>query len=147
MATTSSGAPAADGDNIVWGTDAGDNIVWGTAANGDNIVWGTDDGDNIVWGTSGSLNTVWITLPDGTQTQLSGSQVFDKLKDKALLKLLEYTPPPIIHLPEPPPAPDPSPAQTQPPPAVDPSLVANAPSLPLFTIPQASNHGKDALPG
>ena len=57
---------AADGDNIVWGTDCGgddcdtvvwgtqdgDNIVWGTAADGDNIVWGTAaDGDNIVWGT------------------------------------------------------------------------------------------------
>jgi hypothetical protein len=58
---------AADGDNIVWGTqcgDACDNIVWGTAADGDNIVWGTAaDGDNIVWGTARGRNgnIVWGT--------------------------------------------------------------------------------------
>jgi hypothetical protein len=62
--------PAADGDNIVWGTDCGgadcDNIVWGTAADGDNIVWGTAaDGDNIVWGTSADGdNIVWGTSAD-----------------------------------------------------------------------------------
>jgi serine protease AprX len=81
-----------DGDNIVWGTDDGDNIVWGTD-DGDNIVWGTHDGDNIVWGTAGSLSPVWLTTPDGTQTQLSGDAVFDTLKDKSLLRLLQYAPP------------------------------------------------------
>ena len=93
---------AADGDNIVWGTanedntvwatDAGDNIVWGTAAAGDNIVWGTADGDNIVWGTAGNVNNAWLVSPDGTQTRLTGMQVFDKLKDRTLLELLESTP-------------------------------------------------------
>jgi hypothetical protein len=84
---------SADCDNIVWGTDDGDNIVWGTD-DGDNIVWGTDDGDNIVWGTSGSLNQVWVSAPDGTRTPLAGAAVFDRLRDKTLLKLLEYAPPP-----------------------------------------------------
>jgi hypothetical protein len=62
---------AADGDNIVWGTAAdGDNIVWGTAADGDNIVWGTDCGgadcDNVVWGTAtDGDNIVWGTAADG----------------------------------------------------------------------------------
>jgi subtilisin family serine protease len=92
---------ADDGDNIVWGTaDDGDNIVWGTD-DGDNIVWGTDDGDNIVWGTAGQVSDVWVSSPDGTKTTLSGAAVFDKLKDKTLLKLLQYAPPP----PPPPPAP------------------------------------------
>ena len=96
---------AADGDNIVWGTDGGDNIVWGTAddgdnivwgtSDGDNIVWGTADGDNIVWGTAGSLDTVWVTTPDGSRSQLSGSAVFDRLSDRQLLTLLEYSPPVI----------------------------------------------------
>jgi serine protease AprX len=71
---------AADGDNIVWGTNAiveAANIVWGTnniwgtnliwpervvgQDDGDNIVWGTDDGDNIVWGTLDGDNIVWGT--------------------------------------------------------------------------------------
>ena len=83
----------ADGDNIVWGTADGDNIVWGTvSANGDNIVWGTADGDNIVWGTASDVNNAWLLSPDGTQTRLTGMQVFDKLKDRTLLELLEYTP-------------------------------------------------------
>ena len=96
------GTAAAAGDNIVWGTanedntvwatDAGDNIVWGTAADGDNIVWGTADGDNIVWGTASDVNNAWLLSPDGTQTRLTGMQVFDKLKDRTLLELLEYTP-------------------------------------------------------
>jgi serine protease AprX len=85
-----------DGDNIVWGTDDGDNIVWGTSADGDNIVWGTADGDNIVWGTAGSLDTVWVSSPDGTQTVLSGVEVFDRLRDRLLLKLLQYLPPPVV---------------------------------------------------
>jgi serine protease AprX len=79
--------------NIVWGTDDGDNIVWGTDAGG-GPVWGTDDGGNIVWGTASSLSTVWLQAPDGTQTSLTGTAVFDKLRDKQLLKLLEYAPPP-----------------------------------------------------
>ncbi len=96
---------SSDCDNIVWGTDDGDNIVWGTAddgdnivwgTDGDNIVWGTDDGDNIVWGTAGQVNDVWVSSPDGTQTPLSGAAVFDKLKDKTLLKLLQYAPPPAM---------------------------------------------------
>ncbi|MCU1383955.1 MAG: hypothetical protein JWL71_2652 [Acidobacteria bacterium] len=86
---------ADDGDNIVWGTaDDGDNIVWGTAADGDNIVWGTADGDNIVWGTAGKVNDVWVSAPDGSQTALTGSLVFDKLTDKTLLALLASAPPP-----------------------------------------------------
>ena len=83
---------SADGDNIVWGTAAdGDNIVWGTSADGDNIVWGTAaDGDNIVWGTASSVSDVWIaSTTDGTQTHLSGAEVFDRLKDRQLLKLLD----------------------------------------------------------
>jgi len=95
-----------DGDNIVWGTDDGDNIVWGTD-DGDNIVWGTDDGDNIVWGTAGSVDVVWLQSPDGTQTLLNGPQVFDRLRDKTLLKLLQYAPPPVVPPPTPP---DPPPA-------------------------------------
>jgi serine protease AprX len=83
-----------DGDNIVWGTDDGDNIVWGTD-DGDNIVWGTDDGDNFVWGTAGSVDNVWVSSPDGTQIHLSGAEVFDRLKDKQLLKLLQYAPPSV----------------------------------------------------
>jgi serine protease AprX len=104
----------ADCDNIVWGTDDGDNIVWGTADDGDNIVWGTDDGDNIVWGTAGQVSNVWVSAPDGTQTQLSGSAVFDKLKDKTLLKLLQYAPPPIATPPpaDPPPPTPPAPTTT-----------------------------------
>src|SRR5476651_1448458 len=93
-----------DGDNIVWGTDDGDNIVWGTD-DGDNIVWGTDDGDNIVWGTAGQVSTVWLTAPDGTRTPLSGAAVFDRLKDKTLLKLLEYAPPAVAPPAPPPPGP------------------------------------------
>jgi len=94
-----------DCDNIVWGTDDGDNIVWGTADDGDNIVWGTDDGDNIVWGTAGQVSTVWLTAPDGTRTPLSGAAVFDRLKDKTLLKLLEYAPPAVAPPAPPPPGP------------------------------------------
>ena len=62
-ATTWSGAPCVDGDNIVWGTSAdGDNVVWGTSADGDNVVWGTAaEGDNVVWGTSALGNIVWST--------------------------------------------------------------------------------------
>jgi serine protease AprX len=100
-----------DGDNIVWGTDDGDNIVWGTD-DGDNIVWGTSDGDNNVWGTSGQVSDVWVSsTTDGTQTHLSGADVFDRLKDRQLLKLLEYAPPPVA--PPPPPA-DPPPPPAQP---------------------------------
>jgi serine protease AprX len=109
----------ADGDNIVWGTDDGDNIVWGTA-DGDNIVWGTVVGDNIVWGTAGSLDPVWVSSPDGTQIPLSGSQVFDKLTDNTLLKLLEYSPPPAAQTNAPPPSA---------PPATD------TPAVPPVTIP------------
>jgi alkylation response protein AidB-like acyl-CoA dehydrogenase len=93
---------------IVWGTASdGDNIVWGTA-DGDNIVWGTYDGDNIVWGTAGQVSSVWVSAPDGTRTQLSGAQAFDKLKDRTLLSLLQYVPP-STELPEliPPPPPPP----------------------------------------
>jgi len=92
---------ADDGDNIVWGTaDDGDNIVWGTADDGDNIVWGTaDDGDNIVWGTAGSMDNVWVSSPDGAQTNLSGAEAFDALDDRQLLKLLEYAPPPVVPAP------------------------------------------------
>ena len=93
-----------DCDNIVWGTDDGDNIVWGTSDDGDNIVWGTDDGDNIVWGTAGQVSDVWVLSPDGTQTPLNGAAVFDKLKDKTLLKLLQYAPPPVAIPPPPAPA-------------------------------------------
>ena len=97
-----------DGDNIVWGTACSDsdcdNIVWGTD-DGDNIVWGTDDGDNIVWGTAGQVSTVWLTAPDGTRTPLSGAAVFDRLKDKTLLKLLEYAPPAVAPPAPPPPGP------------------------------------------
>ena len=113
-----------DGDNIVWGTDDGDNIVWGTAdgdnivwgtGDGDNIVWGTDDGDNIVWGTAGSFDTVWLQPVGGTATQLSGTAVFDRLRDRQLLRLLEYSPPPL------PPPPPPTPPATDPPPPPPPS--------------------------
>jgi len=116
-----------DGDNIVWGTDDGDNIVWGTA-DGDNIVWGTADGDNIVWGTSGSLDTVWVSSPDGTQTPLGGSQVFDKLTDKTLLKLLEYAPPPAAQTNAPPPSAPPATDVPSAPPATD------TPPVPPVTI-------------
>jgi serine protease AprX len=75
-------------DNIVWGTSDDDNIVWGTSA-GDNIVWGTSAGDNIVWGTNGSLSVVWESSPDGSQVQLPGASVFDKLTDRTLLRLTE----------------------------------------------------------
>ncbi len=88
---------ASDNDNIVWGTaSADDNIVWGTSADGQNVVWGVAvDGDNIVWGTANSLSTVWVSAAGGSQTQLSGSQAFDSLSDKALLQLLEIAPPPL----------------------------------------------------
>jgi serine protease AprX len=90
------------GDNIVWGTDDGDNIVWGTSGDGDNIVWGTDDGDNIVWGTAGQVQSVWLeSKKDRSETHLTGAEVFDRLRDKQLLKLLEYRPPPIPRLPAP----------------------------------------------
>jgi serine protease AprX len=110
------------GDNIVWGTaDAGDNIVWGTD-DGDNIVWGTDDGDNIVWGTAGQVQSVWLESKiDQSQTPLTGAQVFDRLKDKTLLKLLEYAPPPVAPPPPPPVDPPPAPPVDPPPaPPVDP---------------------------
>src|SRR5450756_93147 len=68
------------------------------------IVWGTSDGDNIVWGTAGSLDPVWLGSPDGTQTPLSGSDVFDRLRDRLLLRLLQYAPPQLA----PPPPPDPT---------------------------------------
>ncbi len=88
---------ASDNDNIVWGTASeADNIVWGTSADGQSVVWGVAvDGDNIVWGTANSLATVWVSASDGSQTQLSGSQAFDSLSDKALLQLLEIAPPPV----------------------------------------------------
>src|SRR4051812_18469987 len=120
---------AADGDNIVWGTAAdGDNIVWGTATDGDNIVWGTDgggnlvwstaDGDNIVWGTANQVSDVWVSEPNGARAQLSGAALFDKLKDKTLLSLLDYPPRarasdalPVV-VPQPPPPPPPPPIVT-----------------------------------
>ena len=99
----------ADGDNIIWGADGNDNIVWGTSdadnmvwgANdgddnivwgtddGDNIVWGTDDGDKIIWGSNSSLLQVWEESPDGTRFHLSGPNVFDKMSDGKLLRLIE----------------------------------------------------------
>jgi hypothetical protein len=121
------GTAALDAENIVWGTSDAENIVWGTAAGDENIVWGTADGDenivwgtdaaenivwgttdgagNIVWGTVGSLTSAWSTSPTGTQTPLTGRQLFDRLMDRDLLNLLEYAPPP----PPPPPPPVPPP--------------------------------------
>ena len=43
MATTSCGAPSADGDNIVWGTSDGRRIVHGAADDGDDTVSFPDD--------------------------------------------------------------------------------------------------------
>jgi hypothetical protein len=65
-------AEAADGENIVWGTECGtadcENIVWGTSAlDADNVVWGTmsADSENIVWGTAADgENIVWGTAAD-----------------------------------------------------------------------------------
>jgi subtilisin family serine protease len=88
---------ADDAENIVWGTDdSTENIVWGTDSADGNIVWGTSDEDgNIVWGTANQLSTVWLSnAGEGSRTPLSGSQVFDRLKDKQLLKLLEFKAPP-----------------------------------------------------
>jgi serine protease AprX len=88
---------ARGGLNIVWGTAAGgENIVWGTAAGSNNIVWGTapDSGGNVVWGAVGSVSPAWSSAPNGTQTALTGSQLFDRLKDEELLQALACTPPP-----------------------------------------------------
>ncbi len=79
----------------MWGTDdSSENIVWGTD-DSENIVWGTSDEDgNIVWGTANQFGTVWLSNPgQDTRTPLGGSQIFDRLKDKQLLKLLEFKPP------------------------------------------------------
>jgi serine protease AprX len=110
---------SADGDNIIWGNDVGDNIIWGTAdpidnivwgtVDGDKIVWGTDDGDNIIWGANASLNQVWEVSPDGTRVQLSGAQIFDKLSDRKLLRLIEST---VQHVTPPPPPLPPAPTTT-----------------------------------
>jgi len=72
--------------------------VWGTSANGANIVWGTaaDKNGNVIWGLPGALTPAWSSAPNGTQTALTGSQTFDRLKDVELLQLLEYSPPPLV---------------------------------------------------
>jgi len=150
------GTNSGDGDNIVWGTLDGDNIVWGTSSgDGDNIVWGTLDGDNIVWGTAGSLDAVWIQSSDGSRSLLNGADVFDRLKDRTLLQLLEYAPPALAP-PAPPadstvsdaPAPS-NPASTDPAPTdvaptdlrqPSPTSSENAPA-PTAVVPPASTTG------
>ena len=114
----------------MWGTAAGDeNIVWGTSGD-ENVVWGTAAADgNVVWGTAGSLTSAWISAPDGTQTPLTGSQTFDRLTDKDLLQLLEYSPPPAPPPPSPPPPVSPPPAVL---PVVEPLV---APVVPSTLVP------------
>jgi len=131
---------ADDGDNIVWGTADGDNIVWGTNGDGDNIVWGTAEGDNIVWGTAGSLDTVWVTAPDGSRSQLSGSAVFDRLSDRQLLTLLEYSPPVIAPEPE---------AGDPPPPGPSTDVVTDVPppTTPAPTTPATTPTGDSTTLG
>jgi subtilisin family serine protease len=85
-----------ESENIVWGTaDDTENIVWGTDDSSENIVWGTSDEDgNIVWGTANQLSTVWLSnAGQDSRTALSGGEIFDQLKDKELLKLLQLKPP------------------------------------------------------
>ena len=94
-ATTSSGAPPSDGDNIVWGTSAATTSCGapatattssGAPASGDNIVWGTErrrrrqhrvghggGGDNIVWGTPTAATTS-CGAPSATTTTSSGAR-------------------------------------------------------------------------
>jgi Subtilase family len=84
---------------IVWGTALdGENIVWGTSADGKSAVWGSapDSNGNIIWGLPGALKPAWSSAPNGSQTALTGSQTFDRLKDQELLQLLEYSPPPLV---------------------------------------------------